>query len=144
MPSKRTIRIRPGRAALPLKRQPATGDSPWWRWVAREIASRPGWLGTIRTIEEIVQSLPRYPDGRQVMRGRVAARRLSDALELVSRGPNGSLGIGATYRIVMPPTDVGHELIDEGWLEEAAGRMSGIEQQKGKRWVPPQSTGSLG
>lgn len=123
------------------KAMPISGpDSPWWRWVAREISERDGWLGTIRTIEDIVASLPRYPDGRQVLRGKAAARRLAPALQLVSRGPGGSLGIGATYRIVRPPDEVKSDLVDDEYLMQQANRMIGRKHRKRKLWKPP-STG---
>lgn len=111
---------------LQAKRPPVKGDSPWWQQVAQELLDRPGMVGTTLTIEELTESLPCYPDGRRP-RPRAAARRLSHVLELVSRGPNGSLGKGAVYRIVRPPEEpvIEHGMIDEGWLRESVERMLG-------------------
>lgn len=96
-----------------------------------EIVSRPGWIGSLRTIEEITASLPRYPDGRSVMRGRVVARRLEPILKLVSRGPNGSLGIGALYSIVEPPPEpVVHELVDDVWIQDAVSMKLELERDE--------------
>lgn len=85
---------------------------------------RPGLVGTEVTIEALTESLPSYPDGRRP-RARAAARRLRSILELVSRGPNGSRGKGAVYRIVRPPEQapVEHSLIDEDWLKESIERI---------------------
>ncbi|MBV9125677.1 MAG: hypothetical protein JO112_20195 [Planctomycetes bacterium] len=68
--------------------------------------------------------VPRYPDGR-MPRPRTVVRRLAPVLELVSRGPNGSLGRGSTWRVV-PNRDVGPDDIptDEEWLLQSAERMS--------------------
>jgi hypothetical protein len=77
------------------------------------------------TIEELTERLPCYPDGRRP-RPRAAARRLVHILELVCRGPNGSLGHGATYRIVRPPEPVPeHTLIDDDWIQQSVERMLG-------------------
>lgn len=87
---------------------------------------RPGLVGTEVTIEELTEGLPCYPDGRRP-RPRAAARRLRPILELVRRGPNGSRGKGAVYRVVRPPEEQGieHGLIDEGWLLESVKRVLG-------------------
>lgn len=67
--------------------------------------------------------VPDYPDGRRP-RPRTVARRLSPILTLVSRGPNGSLGRGATYRVV-PSREVGPDDIpsDDEWLTAAAAKV---------------------
>lgn len=107
------------------KRPPVKGDSPWWRDVAQELITRPGLVGSQLTIEAITEMVPCYPDGRQV-RPRAVARRLAGILELVSRGPNGSLGRGAVYRIIRPrvPTPE-HALVDDEWLRLSVERMLG-------------------
>lgn len=93
-------------------------------------------IGRTMSIEEIVSLVPPYPDGRRP-RARAAARRLRSILELVERGPNGSLGRGAKYRIAVsapPRPAAGREDIeDEGiapaddWLEDAVRRMTSDE-----------------
>lgn len=107
-------------------------ESPWWDSVAALLASREDLRGRTLAIEEIAALVPPYPDGRRV-RPRAAARRLRPILELVERGPNGSLGRGATYRIVPPVArpPVGRDDIeDEGiapaddWLNDAVKRMT--------------------
>jgi hypothetical protein len=75
-----------------------------------------------------------YPDGRRV-RPRTVSRRLAPILELIERGPNGSRGRGATYRIRPLPTqgepsertDVPDDVIgsDHQWLLEQVERMTG-------------------
>lgn len=76
--------------------------------------------------------VPCYPGGRRP-RQRTVARRLHRILELVERGPNGSLGRGATYRIVgnMRAAPVGRQdVADETvrpadeWLLDAVERMT--------------------
>ncbi len=101
-------------------------DPPWWRRAAQEILDMPGMVGTTVSIEDLTRALPCYPDGRRP-RPRAAARRLAPILELVSRGPNGSLGKGASYRIVEPDVDdiVEHGWIDEEWIAEGIERMMG-------------------
>lgn len=91
------------------------------------------------TIEEITATVAAYPNGRRV-RSRSVARRLRGILELIERGPNGSRGRGATYRIVAPQsptasttdpveirTDVEDVVIgsDRQWLLEQVERMTG-------------------
>jgi hypothetical protein len=91
-----------------------------------EMSSRPDLAGQAFTIEQITERLPAYPDGRRP-RARAAARRLRPILELVERGPNGSLGRGATYRIVpvtAPQPSEEAVSADLDWLEEAAARMT--------------------
>ena len=76
--------------------------------------------------------LPPYPNGTRP-RPRTAVRRLEQAgaLELVERGPNGSKGKGARYRILpeRPPPPAAEPLVEnERYLEDAVERMT-----KGKR-----------
>lgn len=88
---------------------------------------RPGLVGSQVTIEELTSSLPCYPDGRRP-RPRAAARRLRPILEVVARGPNGSLGKGAVYRVVRPAEGLippEHNLIDDAWLQESVARIVG-------------------
>lgn len=112
---------------------PVSGDSPWWRWVASEICHDMDLVGKHLSIEDITQTLPKYPDGRSI-RPRTAARRLLEygAIELVERGPNGSKGKGAKYKILpeRPLTpEMDSELIQNSdYLEQAVERMT-----KGKR-----------
>jgi hypothetical protein len=99
-------------------------------------------VGRTLTIEELTQTLPSYEDGRRP-RPRAAARRLlaRGAVELVLRGPNDSLGRGATYRVVepivqaaavspppdwRPTTDAPDDELrpDMDWLEAAVERMT--------------------
>jgi hypothetical protein len=79
--------------------------------------------------------VPRYPDGNRA-RAHTVVRRLSPALELVSRGPNGSRARGATYRVILPPGPVGVPLVradvpdtgitsDLEWLLQQVERMTG-------------------
>lgn len=107
-------------------------ESPWWDQVASEITSRPGMVGRTMTIEELTGEVPCYPDGR-APRPRTVARRLWRILELVERGSNGSLGRGATYRIVgslramaVGRQDVADETVtpDNDWLMAAVERMT--------------------
>ncbi len=107
--------------------------SPWWERVTSELLLVPGLVGRTLPIEEIAGMLPAYPDGGRP-RTRTAARRMSSILELVSRGPNGSRGNGATYRIVAPMIasepigrdDVPDVVIgsDNRWLLEQVERMT--------------------
>jgi hypothetical protein len=109
---------------------PVSGDSPWWRRIASEICHDLDLVGRPLTIEEITQTLPRYPDGRRI-RPRTAARRLLEygAIELVERGPNGSLGRGAKYKILperpSPPAGDVEPMPDNAeFLEDAVERMT--------------------
>lgn len=108
------------------KRPPVSGDSPWWQQVAQELLTREDLVGKELTIEEVTAMLPCYPDGRRP-RPRAAARRLKAVLKLVSRGPNGSLGKGAVYKVVKPQEQpaVEHPLIDEEWLRQSVERIIG-------------------
>lgn len=97
------------------------------------MASDPDLVGRTLTIEEIASRVSSYPDGRSV-RPRTASRRLAPILELVERGPNGSRGRGATYRIRALPAqadpperdDVADVVIgsDHQWLLEQVERMT--------------------
>jgi len=108
--------------------------SPWWEWVASEISLSPEFVGKVFSIEELSQMIPAYPDGRRP-RPRTVARRLRPVLELVERGPNGSRGIGAKYRVIpaaqTPVDETGadgaDELIsvDEEWLLGSIKKMTG-------------------
>lgn len=88
------------RGSLPVK----AVISPWWESV-KDFLSSGEFIGKVFTIEEIAALVPKYPDGRSV-RPRAASRRLKPILELISRGPNGSLGKGATYKIIGKPVKV--------------------------------------
>lgn len=77
---------------------------------------------------------PMYPDGRTV-RPRAAARRLLEmnAIELIERGPNGSLGRGAKYKVLPEPSlaPAGDPVVENAdYLEKAVERMT---REKGKR-----------
>ena len=109
-------------------------NSPWWDSMASRISSDPSMVGRTMTIEELTSDIASYPDGRRV-RSRTVSRRLSHILELVERGPNGSRGRGATYRIlpspggVIPPPergDVTDVVIgsDKDWLLAQVERMT--------------------
>jgi len=106
-------------------------ESPWWDSVAAGLLAREDLRGRILPIEDLVTMLPDYPDGRRP-RARAAARRLRRVLELVERGPNGSLGRGASYRLRPPPErplrvpDTSDEAIEPAtdWLEDAVRRMT--------------------
>ena len=114
-------------------RLPVSSDeSPWWDSVAAALCAREDLLGRVMSIEDIAALVPSYPDGRRP-RPRAASRRLRPILELVERGPNGSLGRGATYRIVAPGpmAPVGRADVDDDeitpaddWLCDAVGRMT--------------------
>ncbi len=105
-------------------------DSPWWEQVASKISRNTGLVGRTLTIEELTQIVPGYPDGRRP-RPRTVARRLMHVLELVQRGPGGSLGRGATYRILSPLPDRAPDggeapiATDRKWLLEQVERMTG-------------------
>jgi hypothetical protein len=113
---------------------PVSGDSPWWRSVASEVSRHlgpifPQWI----SIEVLTTSVRAYPDGRRP-KARTVARRLLQygAIELVERGPNGSLSKGAAYKILpeRPPAPApDSEMIQNSdYLEQAVERMT-----KGKR-----------
>lgn len=122
----------------------SSGESPFWDSVAERILLIPGVFDRTWTIEELV-ALDEvvYPDGRRP-RGRTLPRRLVRILELVSRGPNRSLGKGAVYRVKpmpaprsldrtdLPTLDVTAEMdLDEPlrqmWLEQQIKKMMGEE-----------------
>lgn len=78
--------------------------------------------------------IPDYPDGRRP-RQRTVARRMLElgAIQLLERGPNGSLGKGATYRILpeQPPAPAAGPVVEnEDYLAKAVERMT---RTKGKR-----------
>lgn len=107
------------------RRPPVKGDSPWWQEVARALLLRPDLMDTEVTIERLTEMVPCYPDGRRP-RPRATARRLAHILELVERGPNGSRGKGATYRLKRPPPAAPeHTLIDDEWLRQSVERITG-------------------
>lgn len=113
---------------------PVSGDSPWWRWIASEICHDADLVGKELSIEVITQTLPRYPDGRKI-RSRTAARRLIEygAMVLVERGPNGSLGKGAKYKILPEPSlaPAAEPVVENAdYLAKAVERMT---TEKGKR-----------
>lgn len=92
-----------------------------------EVTARPGMVGRVLSIEDLTQMIPSYPDGRRP-RSRTVARRMSPVLELVERGPNGSRGKGATYRILPSRAEVtdGEPIAkDDEWLLAAVERMTG-------------------
>lgn len=111
-------------------------NSPWWERVREDLLSAPGNIGRELTIEQLTLEVPAYGTGHRP-RGRTVARRLSPILELVSRGPNGSRGIGATYRIHRPDVlvssarkDVPDEVVtvNDEWLDAAITKMIGDEE----------------
>lgn len=84
--------------------------------------------GETYTSEKLAELVPAYPDGRRP-RPRAVVRRLAPMLQLVERGPNGSLSRGATYRIVVPPPvpdeDPSEKLAtDDDWLMQAVEKMT--------------------
>lgn len=93
----------------------------------------PGLIGRTLPIEDLTEMVPSYPDGRRP-RARAVAHRMAPMLELVSRGPNGSLSRGAVYRVVSPPPvpdpvgrqDVDDVVIgcDDDWILEQIERMT--------------------
>lgn len=70
--------------------------------------------------------VPSYPDGRRP-RPRTVIRRMTAVLEIVSRGPNGSLGRGSVWRVI-PNREVGPDDIpsDDEWLLASAERMTKV------------------
>ncbi len=104
-------------------------DSPWWDQVMIDVTLSPGMVGRTISIEELTQIIPSYPDGRRP-RPRTVARRLRSMMTLVERGPNGSRGRGATYRIdgrpIEKPVDASDDLItfDDEWLNQSVEKMT--------------------
>lgn len=107
--------------------------SPWWDDVCSRLGQLGMLVGNLYTIEEITQMIPPYPDGRRP-RPRAVARRLYEYLELVERGPNGSRGKGAKYKILSKEVYVpGHDddvvPVDEEWLNSAVNKMTRTKQK---------------
>lgn len=81
------------------------------------------------TIEQLSACIQSYPDGRRP-KPRTVARRLLEygAIELVERGPNGSLGNGAKYKILpersLPPAMDSEMIENSDYLEKAVERMT--------------------
>jgi hypothetical protein len=98
------------------------------------ITSDPTMVGKVVTIEELSQMDVVKYEGGASPRGRTVARRLKPILELLERGPNGSLGIGAIYRIKsreVAEISSGRSDIDDNeisvasdWLQESIERMT--------------------
>lgn len=106
-------------------------ESPWWDQVLSEITGPSGLVGSTLSVEELTELIPSYPDGRRP-RARAVVRRLRSVLELVSRGPNGSLGRGATYRVLpalpkprAPAADDDVLALNEDYIAAAVERMTG-------------------
>lgn len=102
--------------------------SPWWSKTVSEMGMHGLLPDMILTIESITQMIPAYPDGRKP-RPRTVARRLTElqAIELVERGPNGSRGKEAKYKILSAPTlpTAEEPFIDNNdFLEQAVQRMT--------------------
>lgn len=142
MPRSGRERIGEGRPPATLTGQvPVSSlESAWWDHVMSWCTGEGGLVGRTLSIEELSGVIPSYPDGRRA-RPRTVARRLRPILELVERGPNGSRGRGATYRVMaipVPPDlkereDVGDDEIAPAsdWLDEAVRRMTGEGEENG-------------
>ena len=94
-------------------------------------------VGETYSISDLTEMMPCYPDGRKA-RPRTVSRRLLElgAIELVERGPNGSLSRGATYKILperpSPPAGDVEPLPDNAeFLEDAVERMT-TRRRRGK------------
>ena len=100
-------------------------DSPWWDSIAVHLSSN--FLGQTMSVEELASKIPPYPTGSRV-KTRTVARRLKKILQLVERGPNRSLGNGATYKVlplVSPQVEGEVEITsDDDWLEQQIRRMT--------------------
>ena len=110
-------------------------DSQWWDQIALRVSSDTNLIGKVFTIEELSQmNILRYKDGAYP-RGKTIARRLKPILELISRGPNGSLGKGAIYKIkgaiiVKEDIQIRGDIknveiaVADEWLKESIERMT--------------------
>ena len=111
-------------------------DSPWWAEVSRYLPRYGAKVGEVYGISELTEMMPCYPTGNHARPHTVARRLLElNAIELVERGPNGSLSRGARYRIlperaILPPAE--DPVMDNAdFLEKAVERMT--REMKGKR-----------
>lgn len=97
---KKLDKIGPGRPPKLLtgKKRVSSIESPWWDSVAEVLQTNKNIVGKVFSIEDLCKLIPLYPDGRKV-RPRTIPRRLKKILELVSRGPNRSLGRGSFFKI---------------------------------------------
>ncbi len=106
-------------------------NSPWWDRVVSEVLLLPNIIGRTLSIEDLSQIVSAYPGGNKP-RGRTVARRLAPILTLISRGPKGSLGIGATYTIknidAEPASEITAEFDalapDDEWLKQSVKKMT--------------------
>ena len=91
------------------------------------LTSMPGLMGKVVSVDELVALIVGLPGADPPrVRNHTVVRRLRPILELVERGPNGSLSRGASYRIVQPPPPPEpDEFLNERWLIDAADRMGG-------------------
>ncbi len=110
--------------------------SPWWELEVSRMGSFGILVGHTYTAEELAELFPSYPDGRRP-RPRTVVRRLREleAIQLVERGPNGSLSKGATYKVLperpSPPAGEVEPLPDNAeFLEDAVERMT--SRRRGK------------
>lgn len=123
------------RGGPPLKltgQNPVSGESPWWIAVAKDLFSKPGMIGKIVSIEELTAMIPDYPDGRRP-RPRAVARRLKPYIDVISRGPRGSLGKKSTFIIRSFPNEpIREDAIrqDDEWLLESVMKMTEMVGKK--------------
>jgi hypothetical protein len=108
-------------------------ESDHWDRIMSEITGPGGLVGRTLTIEELAGLIPTYPGGRRA-RGRTIARRMRPVLELIERGPNGSRGRGATYRVIAraeavpagsPDIEDQEISTDDDWLLRSVAKMTG-------------------
>lgn len=93
------------------------------RWLDAEVILDAR-VSEIVTIEEIIKWMPPYKNGSAPF-GKTIAAALSHRLEIVERGPNGSLGKGARFKI-LPRTFVKRtNPFGEGFKLEMEERMRG-------------------